>query len=355
MNERKEQEVIMRWIKKLGIASAAAAVALALGTVAAPQAAAQSVEQFYKGNTLTILLGQPPGGSYDLYARLAAQHMGKYIPGNPTIVVQYKPGGGGATAVAYLYDQAPKNGTMLGLFSETIGQTQLLEPNVGKWKMQDMTYIGSFDSVNAAFVRRKNSPAKTVDDMRRMPMNVGCSGRTSQSYQSPALLKNLAGFKFNIICGYPGSAEYVLALKKGEVDMVSSAWNQWISAHPQEIKSGEFIPVIQSGLHRHKDLANIPLMQELVDDPKLKKVFEFASAGAAIGRALLAPPKVPQDRIDALRAAFDKAVKDPAFLADAKTRRAELDPTPGAEVQKASLAIINAPADVIALAKKGME
>jgi len=339
----------------LGLAAGAGIVAIALITATAPRAAAQSVEQFYKGNTITILLGQPPGGSYDLYARLAAQHMGKYIPGKPNILVQYKPGGGGANAVAYFYEQGPKNGTMLGLFSETIGQTQLLEPDVGKWKMQEMTYIGSFDSVNAAFVRRKGSPAKTVDDMRRIQVNVGCSGRTSQSYQSPALLKNLAGFKFNIICGYPGSAAYVLALIKGEVDVVSSAWNQWTSSHPKEFQTGEFVPVIQSGLHRHKDLPNVPLMQELVTDPKLKKVFEFASAGSAIGRALLAPPKVPQDRIDALRTAFDKVVKDPQFLSDAKKRRAEIDPTPGAEVQKASLGIINAPKDIIETAKKGME
>lgn len=341
-------------MRMTSIVAAALAVWMA-GFAATPAVAAQSVEQFYKGSTVTILLGQPPGGSYDLYARLAADHMRRFIPGNPAVTVQYKPGGGGAVAVAYFYEQAPQDGSMLGLFSETIGQTQLVEPAIGKWKLQDMTYIGSFSTVNAAFVRRKGAPAKTVDEMRKVTMNVGCTGKTSQSYQSPAMLKNLAGFKFNLICGYPGSAEYVLALEKGEVDMVSSAWNQWSSAHPQKIASGEFVPVIQSGLKRHKDLANVPLMQELVDDPQVKKGFEFSSAGAAIGRALLAPPKVPQDRIEALRAAFDKTVKDPEFIADAKKRGAELDPTPGVEVQKASLAIINSPKDVIELATKGMQ
>lgn len=330
-------------------------IAASFAAVGASPSPAQSVEQFYKGKTMTILIGHPPGGSYDLYARLAADHMRRFIPGNPNIIVQSKPGGGSAVATAYLYELAPKDGTMLGLFAETIPATQVLEPSIGKWKMQEMTYIGSFSTVNAAFVRRKDSAAKTVEDMRKIPMNVGCSGRTSQSYQSPAMLKNLAGFKFKIICGYPGSAEYVLAMEKGEVDMVSSAWNQWTSAHPQKIASGEFVPVIQSGLKRHKDLLNIPLMQELVSDPKLKQAFEFASAGAAIGRALIAPPKVPKDRIDALRAAFDKVVKDPEFLADAKKRHAEIDPSPGAEVQQASLAIVNAPKDVIELTAKGMK
>lgn len=318
-------------------------------------AEAQSVEQFYKGKTITILLGHPPGGSYDLYARLAADRIGKYIPGNPSIQVQYKPGGGGAIAVAYFYEQAPADGTMMGLFAETIAHTQLTDPKIGKWKMEEMTYIGSFSGVNAAFVRRKEAPAKTIEEMRTKTMNVGCSGKTSQSYQSPAVLKALAGFKFNISCGYPGSAEYVLALERGEVDMVSSAWNQWASSHMQKIESGDFVPVIQSGLKRHSDLQKVPLMQELVDDPETKKVIEFASAGAAIGRALIAPPKVPKERIDALRAAFDKVVKDPDFLADAKKRGAEIDPSSGEETQKASLAIVAAPKGIVEKAAKAME
>ncbi len=169
------------------------------------------------------------------------------------------------------------------------------------------------------------------------------------------MLKNLGGFNFNLICGYPGSAEYVLALEKGEVDMVSSAWNSWSSVHAQKLASGEFVPMIQSGLKRHAELPNIPLMQELVSDPKIKKAMEFASAGAAIGRALIAPPKVPQDRIQALRAAFDRMVKDPDFIAEAKKRGAELDPSSGAEVQKASLAIVGADKDVVELASIGMK
>jgi tripartite-type tricarboxylate transporter receptor subunit TctC len=340
-----------------GIRNAALVATLSLATIFALDrpASGQSVEQFYKGKTITILLGHPPGGSYDLYARLAADRMGKFIPGNPSIQVQYKPGGGGAIAVAYFYEQAPSDGTMMGLFAETIAHTQLTDPKIGKWKMQDMTYIGSFSGVNAAFVRRKDAPAKTIAEMREKEMNVGCSGKTSQSYQSPAILKALAGFKFKIACGYPGSAEYVLALERGEVDLVSSAWNQWSSTHAQKIKSGEFVPMIQSGLRRHPDLKNIPLMQELVSDPEIKKTIEFASAGAAIGRALIAPPKVPKDRIEALRAAFDKLVKDPEFLADAKKRGAEIDPSSGAETQKASLAIVATPKPIVERAAKAMQ
>ena len=336
-------------------ATLAATLSLAAILVSDRPAQSQTPEQFYKGKTITILLGHPPGGSYDLYARLAADKLGKFIPGNPNILVQHKPGGGGAIAVAYFYEQAPTDGTMMGLFAETIAHTQLTDPKIGKWKMQDMTYIGSFSGVNAAFVRRKEAPAKTVAEMREKEMNVGCSGKTSQSYQSPAILKELGGFKFKIACGYPGSAEYVLALERGEVDMVSSAWNSWAATHAQKIQSGDFVPVIQSGLKRHPDLKNVPLMQELVNDAEAKKVIEFASAGAAIGRALIAPPKVPQDRIAVLRAAFDKMVKDPDFLAEAKKRNAEVDPSSGEETQKASLAIVATPKAIVEKAAKAME
>jgi tripartite-type tricarboxylate transporter receptor subunit TctC len=341
----------MTLIKTLATVCAFAAAA---ATLAEP-AAAQSVEQFYKGKTVQILLGQPPGGSYDLYARLAADHLTRFVAGAPNFIIQHKPGGGGAVAVAYFYEQAPKDGTMLGLFAETIGHIQLVDPSVGKWKLQEMTYIGSMTGVNAAFVRRKDAPAKTIEEMKQKDMNVGCTGKTSQSYQTSTMLKNLAGLKFKIVCGYPGSAEYVIALERGELDGVSSAWNQWSAGHPQLFENGTFVPVIQTGLKRHPELKNVPLAQELVSDPKVKQAFEFASAGSAIGRAIIAPPGVPQDRIAALRAAFDKMVKDPEFLADAKKRRAEIDPTPGPEVQKAALAIINAPKDIVDMAAKAME
>jgi hypothetical protein len=147
----------------------------------------------------------------------------------------------------------------------------------------------------------------------------------------------------------------VLALLKGEIDMVSSAWNQWKVEHPHEIEDGTLIPVIQNGLSRHKDLPNLPLMQDLVQDPKLKKVFELVSAGAAIGRALMTPPGVPRERVDALRTAFDQAVKDPALIKDAAGKNLELDPTPGIAVQKISDSIVGAPPEIIQMAAEAMK
>jgi tripartite-type tricarboxylate transporter receptor subunit TctC len=318
-------------------------------------AIAQSVEQFYKGKTLTIMLGHPPGGSYDLYARLAANHIKRYIPGNPNIIIEHRPGGGGIRAVTQFYAQSPRDGTVMGLFPESIAHSQVMQPELSKWNLAEMAYVGSIASVNPAMVRRKDAPAKTIDEMKRVASNVGCSGRTSQSYQIPAILKNLGGYQFKVVCGYPGSAEYVIALARGEIDMVSSAWNQWRSTHAGEIRDGVFVPVIQSGLRRNQEIANVPLMQELVDDPTAKTIIEFYSASSAIGRALITPPNIPADRLAALRAAFDKLVVDAEFLREAERVKAEVDPTPGAELQKFVNGIINAPKDIIERANKAME
>ena len=124
-------------------------------------------------------------------------------------------------------------------------------------------------------MRRENAPAKTIGEMRKMQSSVGCTGKTSQAYQTAALMKNLGGFQFKIICGYPGSAEYVLAMQRGELDMVASAWLQWRTSHTDEIAKGSMVPVIQTGLRRNRELPDLPLMQEVIDDPTSKRVIEF--------------------------------------------------------------------------------
>ena len=319
-------------------------------------AAAQSVEQFYKSANMVITIGHPPGGSYDLYARLAADYLKKFLPGSPknNIIVQGRPGGGGVKAVAWFYVQAPRDGSNLGLFPETIAHTQILQPEIGKWKVQDMHYVGSLAGVNAVFMLRKGAPVSTPADMLKTSLNVACTGRNSQSYQAPAALKAMANYKFNLICGYPGSAEATLALLRGETDMLSSAWNSWRATHQTEIKNGSIKPVIQVGLTRSKELPEVPLMQDLVDDPKVKQALEFVSAGAAIGRALISPPNVPADRLAALRTAFDKMVADPAFLKEAAKRNIEIDPASGADVDKFSARIADAPKEAIEMASKAM-
>jgi len=336
-------------------ARTAALVLFATAAAAVSPASAQTVEAFYRSHELTVLIGHPPGGSYDLYAQLAAAHIGRYIPGKPTVIVQSMPGGAGSKAAAYLYAKGPKDGSMISLFPETIAYVQLMDPAQGRWDVRKMSYIGSFAPVNTAFMVHGGSRLTAAADLFTGRTNVGCSGRTSQSFQYPATLKAVAGMPLNIICGYDGSSAYTLALLRGEVDLVSKAWNSWRAEDRDNIDNGTFVPLLQAGLKRTPELPDVPLMQEIVTDEPARRAIEFISGGAAIGRALLAPPNVPQDRIAALRAAFDEVVRDKEFLAEAQRRSIYIEPVPGAEVQKVSDAIVATPKDVVDRVAKAFE
>ena len=343
---------IRRLLAAAGGLLAASAPALAQEKAGARFADA---EAFYTGKTVRVLVGHPPGGSYDFYARLAADMLKAHLPQAAAVIVENKPGGGGLVATSFFYSQSPRDGTVLGVLPETIGNSQIMDPGVAKWKVEDMRYIGSFAPVNTAFMRRRDSPAKTPAEMKTRETIVGCTGKAAQSYQYPALLKALGGFNFKMICGYPGAAEYTIALERGEIDLVSSAWPSWRVTHMRQIQAGDLVAVIQTGLKRDRELADVPLMQELVDDPKIRQVIDFASAGAMIGRALLAPPGLPADRVAFLRATFDKMVADPAMIAMAEKRQLVLDPTPGEAVQRTSDAIVRTPVEIAAMAAEAFK
>ena len=307
-----------------------------------------AVAEFYKGKTITILIGFPTGSSYDIYARLAASNLGRFIPGQPSIMVQSRPGGSGVGAVVYFSANAPKDGTMLGIFPETIAISELTEPRLGKWDVRNFTYIGSFANSNGVFLVRKGAPAATVEQMRVTPVHVGCNGRTGASYIDPAILKAYAGMKFEIHCGYPASSEIAIALERGEIDVTAGAWAPWRSR--SLLLEGKVRPVIQAGIKRHTELSDIPLMQELIADSKKAEVAEFLSAGSAIGRALLAPRAVPPDRIAALRAAFQSMVADDKFRAETLKSGLELDPLFGEELDQITARILQTPKEIVQLA-----
>ena len=169
------------------------------------------------------------------------------------------------------------------------------------------------------------------------------------------MLKALGGYKFKLICGYKGSKAFVLATERGEVDMVASAWNTWRSVGKQYLDSGKMKVLLQAGLKRDREMANIPLMQEIVSDPKAKKVIEFASSGSPVGRALITPPKVPADRLALLRAAFEKVVVDKAFLAQADKVAADIDPTPGIKLDELVAKTLQTPKEIVDAAANAMK
>jgi tripartite-type tricarboxylate transporter receptor subunit TctC len=325
------------------------------GILPASPGVAAGQEDFFKGKTMHILVGNPPGGSYDFYARLAADMLKAHIPGLGSVVVEDKPGAGGFVAGAALYNEFPKDGTYLAVLPETMAQAQVLNPSATRWQMQNFNMIGSFTPANSVFMLRKGAPVKNVEEMKKTPINVGCTGTTAQSYQYSAALKSLGGFQFKLVCGYRGASDYVLALTRGEIDMVASAWNSWRVTNMKQIDDGDFIPVIQAGVKRVKELPNVPLMQDLVTDSLAKKALEFVSSSAPVGRALFAPPDMPKERVAYLRGVFDKMTSDPIGMDMAKRRRLLLDPTPGAKIQAEIAKIVMTPPDVVKLAESAVK
>jgi tripartite-type tricarboxylate transporter receptor subunit TctC len=336
------------------ILSAVGAAGFAMLLLPGAPAKADTAADFYKGKTLTILLGHPPGGSFDLYAQLAAQHLGRFVPGSPNVVVEHRPGGGGTLAATYLFSKAPTDGSMIALLPETLAQLQLMEPKRSRWDMAKIRYIGRFADVNSAYGVRSDAPATTIEQMKTTPVNIGCSGRGASGTQLPLIAKNLAGLKFNMVCGYKGSGPFMLALERGEVDMIVMNWGTWRAKLMDQVKAGKYKIIAQSGLERTEELHDVPLIQELIGDDKVDAVHRFLAGGAPIGRALLGAPGMPDGRIAALRTAFGKMVKDPAFIADANKRLAMLSPRDGAKLDEFNRALLSAPKEVVELATQGL-
>ena len=336
---------------KKGVLAAALTTGLFCG---AGVAQASTVEDIYKGQTVTIVIGHPPGGSYDLYAQLAAAHLGNFIPGNPNIIVEHMPGGGGRKGTAYFINKTAPDGLSLGIFPDTLGQTEVLDPKKANWKTADFRYIGRFAPANAAFVVRKDAPATTVEEMRNTEIVVACTGKGSRSGQQPTAVRNLAGLKFRVICGYSGSEPAMLATLRGETDMTSENWAS-LASDTANIDNGEIKVVFQAGLVRDPDLPNVPLMFELTDDPEAQKVLRFISSGAPIGRSIMVHPNTSEEVISALRDAFQAMLKDPAFIEDAAKRQAIIDPESGEYVEGLSKEMMSASPELIAAAMAAMD
>ncbi|MFM1817013.1 MAG: hypothetical protein RLZ98_3708 [Pseudomonadota bacterium] len=330
-----------------GALVASAALSLAMATPA-------MAEDFYKGKTLTILIGFPPGGSYDGYAQVAALHYGNHIAGKPNVIVEHQPGGGGRKAASYFFAKAPTDGTMISIMPETLASLQLLEPKRVRWDMRKVKFIGSFVPAHSVFGVRKDSGVKNVKDALSKEFRVGCTAKASPSAQVPLLIKNLLGAKFDMVCGYRGSGPYRLALLRNEVQAIQMNWATWNAKLSDKVESGELIPLWQTGIKRGADSKDIPVIQEVIGNEKTKPVFDFVGAPARIGRSLTAAPGMPEARTSELKAAFQKLIKDKSFVADIKKRGFLFDPAPGEEVDETIKQIFSTPKDVIELAAKAM-
>ena len=340
---------------KKTVRTLAAGLVLATASLTGAAHAQDDIAAFYKGQTVTILIGHAPGGSYDFYSQLAARHLGRFIPGQPDVIVQSMPGGGGSLAAAHFANRAPNDGTVIALLPESLAANQLTEPEKTHWDMAQMHYIGRLNDTASVMMLREGAEAKSAADFTTIETAVSCTGTTSGSSQASAAIHYLADFKFRMVCGYDGSTPGILALLRGEVDANSTAWTTWARNQADDIKSGAIKPVIQFGLKPIKALPDVPMAMDLITDAKRKSAFAFWAASGEIGRSLLAPPNLDQAKYDALVKAFDDMVVDPGFLADAEQQSIDLGIGTGAEMEEAKNLILNSSPDDVALLKTALE
>jgi tripartite-type tricarboxylate transporter receptor subunit TctC len=309
--------------------------------------AAQPVEDFYRGKTLTFIIGYPVAGAPDVYARLVARHLGKYIPGGPTIVAKNMMGAGSLLAANHLFNVAPRDGTTLGLTSPTIPLEETLGSPQSKYHASQFNWIGRLaTNPNITFLNA-NSPVKTISDAFEKVAILGATGRSSTNAVYPTVLNNVLGTKFKVVTGYQGTADVMLAMERGEVDGNSATFDGLMAQHPEWIASKRVNIVVQYLLKRHPDLPDVPTMAELAPNFEKATILRAVSSASEIGKFVLTTPAVPAERVTALRTAFSTMVKDPEFLAEARKLRVEIDPLSGTELQKIVLDTQAMPPDLI--------
>ena len=272
-------------------------------TLATP-ARAQSVEEFYRGRSITVLVGFTAGGGYDLYARLLGRHMGRHVPGNPTMVVQNMPGAGSMKATQYVYGIAPKDGLTLGTVSRGMVTEPLLNPASASFDPTRLTWLGTVTSETSVCATWKTSPVKTWPDMFVREFSLGGSAVGADPDTFALILRNVFGAKVKLVTGYPGGNDINLAMERGEVGgRGSNSWASWKSTRPQWLAEKKVFILAQVGVKRNPELADVPTMQELAKNDADRQVLEFISADTAISRPLVTNAGVPRERATSPRSA----------------------------------------------------
>ncbi|MCC6890438.1 MAG: hypothetical protein IT536_18080 [Hyphomicrobiales bacterium] len=312
-----------------------------LSPAAAP---AQEAASFYQQKTIRFLVTYAPGGSYDIYARLVTSHMGRHIPGAPSFNVQYMPGAGGLIGIMHLHENAVRDGTEIAILPRDLAINQMLRPEQARYDARRFNWIGTIAPYAGVMFVASRTGVKSAADLRKIPVVVGSWGPTTETYITPTLLNALADTKFKVVTGFRGGPDVDLAVERGEVDGRMSSWSLLVSQRAHWLRDKFVVIPFQSGIKSHPELKGVPLVSELATSEEGRRILEFQNSDAGIGWSVVAPPSVPAERVAILRAAFNKTMSDPEFLADAKKRGFEVDPATGEELEAIVARTIATPA-----------
>lgn len=326
-----------------------AALSIVSLAVTMGSAAADPVEEFFSGKRLNVVVGISAGGTYDVYARLFADHAGKYIPGKPTIIVSNMPGGGGVKAMNYLANAAPRDGTVMCMPEQGIPVAKALtgDPNL-KFDLGEINWIGTVSGSHYVFGIWHTRPVKTIADARQHEVLMSSTGRNSTTTIYPMLANFALGTKFKPVIGYKGAGDMNLAIEQGETWGRGGTWESYSTMTGHWISEKKINFVLQIGLQKNPDLPGVPMLVDLVSDPEKKAIVEFLSVPTQVGRSIGAPPAVPAERVAALRKAFSLAMKDPALLAEAQKKKLRITGESGEELQALMAKVEKTPSAMIA-------
>ncbi len=306
-------------------------IAIAFG-IAASQAEAEPPADFYRGKTVEITVGTGAGGGYDANARLVARHLGRFIPGNPKIIVSNVPGGGGITAANRLFNVSPRDGLAIGTFSNALLTMPMLNAGATRFQAEQFTWIGSVSHEDGVCITSKTSGVTTWSDLQSKDVIVGTTAPGTTTHLYAALLRNLFSAHFRLVSGYPDGSSIVIAFERGEVQALCQTYSSLNVLHPDWLQEGKVNPVVVMGLHRIGALDGIPSLMEFTHSDRERDIVRILLAPTVAGRPFAAPPGVPTDRAEALQRAFLQMSTDTEFLADAAHARIEVQAMRGDDI-----------------------
>ncbi|MDB5594392.1 MAG: tripartite tricarboxylate transporter family receptor [Hyphomicrobiales bacterium] len=309
-----------------------AGMALALAPSAPVRA--DDVADFYRGKNLELYIGYSVGGGYDIYARLLARHLGRHMPGNPTVVPRNMEGAGSLRLTNWLYTAAARDGSVIGTISRGVPFDPIMQRPGSQFEATKFSWIGSANDEVSICVTWHTSGVTTMDDLKKKPIAVGAAGAGSDDDQFPRVINAVLGTKMQVISGYPGGNDIILAMERGEVSgRCGWSWSSVKSSHPEWVRDKKINILSQLGLSKHPDLPNVPSIMEFAKTDEDTQILRLIFARQGLGRPFVGPPGIPADRLAALRKAFSETMADPEFLADAEKAKLEINPLNGAQVE----------------------
>ncbi len=329
-----------------------AAVVVSATAISVGPAGASDPGAFYRGKTVVMYVGYPPGGGYDIYARVIARHLGRHIPGQPQVIVKNQPGAASMVLANQLPAVLPQDGTAIATFARSIAMDRLLGRDGASYDPARFGWIGSANNEVSICTVWHGLGLASIADIMAQPIVFGANAAGSESGVFPLILNNLLGARFKVVSGYPAANDLMMAMERGETQgRCGLTWSAAKTAYPEWIRDKKLVTVLQFATARHLELPDVPLVTDLARTAKERQALELLLTQQTMGRPFAAPPNVPADRLAALRAAFVRVMRDTELLAEADRQQMEIQPVDGDTLQGIVTSMFKAPPDVIEAAR----